>query len=245
MYVYALRGLGQTLEDPPPPCPTTNIILSQVCQRPQDFKPLLWTVIIHPRPKKSAVWQRQQFTVDKHRGTHSLLDVIIIWVLNESEIENGLKQIAMDFARRDPPFKKQLRAELALKEEIKRTLPLELRRRLKSDRENLKRSLLDLLFLPDRTDFPERARARLAGAFAKAALPRLSDRIEKSAAKEGQLTVMGDSLIMYASELEKDDRDFKRQVEERRKEEKLRKKWEKQEELREKHEQAHNRKRGL
>jgi hypothetical protein len=224
MYMYAAKGVGQALAQPltvPELSAEIRESLSQVRTRCREFKPLLLIAVLHPRPRESQIWAKQQFTL---ANTSRFLNDILLFDAEPAlvaRIEQGLvkalQQIAEDCSRTDRLFKNQVIAEMGLRNDIARTLPLELRRHRLSGPPRFKALLLNMLFLPKRAAYFKTMTAEwrangIAWEFAETMLPTLADRLRRSTVREAHLSRLGDSLRRYALSLAKFDADFERQV---------------------------------
>jgi hypothetical protein len=174
--------------------------LNQVRLHPQNFKKLLLTVALHPKPEASVIWEKQTFTFGKE--TRYLIDEILMSGLSTAFILTKLKQYS------DASFSRQIKDEADL--QIK----------MVNATQNLSKALLrpflyDPLLLPmSGGELPYKELSGLARHFAQHMLPRdLAQQIMKSDVSEAHLAYLGSYLRTHAKTLEKKDPHFKRQVE--------------------------------
>lgn len=181
--------------------PDVKEFLNRVRNRPQNFGKLLLTVTFHPNPIQI------QHKLPFGKGLLNLLEVMLLSNIQPVDILDPLRQIRDDFQKRDAPFKRQIEAELQLRNEmIKATGGLGPRK--------LKPVLLEASLTEDITFYL----CRLGLSFAKKMLPApLAQRIINSAASEAHLANLGSFLRRYAAVLRSKDTAFAALVERERK----------------------------
>ncbi len=201
-------GEGDDLTEP------LKEFLNQVRKHPQNFKKLLLTVSLHPKPEESAVWGRQTFTFGKQ--TRYLLDeTLMSGKRAESFVLAELKRIS------DASFNRQIQDEKNLQFHMTITAN-------GLGKTLLQPFLFDPLLLPAPGGIlPYVELSKLARDFAQGMLPKdLAQRIMSSDASEAHLASLGVFLRDYAVDLlKKGDRHFKRQVE-------IARKWQREQEQR-------------
>ena len=180
--------------------PALQDFLNQVGKRPQDFKKLLLTVSLHPKPEESAIWGRQSFVFGKQ--TKYLIDEILMSG-NRATVLAELGRISA------ASFKQQIQDEKNLQFQMKITAD-------SLGKVLLQPFLFDPLLLPAPGGVLQYQKlSKLARDFAQSMLPKdLAQRILSSDASEAHLASLGVFLRDYALDLlKKGDRHFKRQVE--------------------------------
>jgi hypothetical protein len=161
--------------------------LHRVRKRPQDFKQLLLTVILHPDPANTL-------TVKP-----ALIDTILISGIRPVDILDPLRRISRG------SFQRQIEAELQLRNKMVKTTG-------ELGPHKLKPSLLEPSLRDGLGD-----RFQFGRSFALKMLPpRLAQRIINSAASEAHLTHLGGFLRRYAEVLQSKDAAFKALVERER-----------------------------
>lgn len=194
--------------------PEIQEFLNQVRKRRQDFKKLLLTVTFHPAPAVSMTFGKQKFNFGKQ--TKHLVDELMMSSIAPVDVLDPLRRIRDKFRTQDAGFKRQIEAELQIRNEM-----IETAGRLGVDREKLKLFLLKEL-IPQTVEAPavdDWKLCRLGLSFAQEMLPpRLAQRITSSEASEAHLTNLGRFLRRYAEVLQGKDAAFKQLVEGKRKE---------------------------
>jgi hypothetical protein len=219
VYIKKGEGLGQspTLHRSLPGmlgessfAPAIQEFLNQVRKRPHDFKKLLLTVTLHPKPEDSVIWEKQTFTFGKQ--TRHLVDEVLMSGQTR-EVVAELRRIS------DASFKQQMEAERNLQFHITNAT-------VRLGKALLQPFLYDPLLLPEPLQYVELS--RLARHFAQHMLPGdLAKRIMNSEASDVHLAYLGSFLRSYAERLEAKDPHFKRQVE-------IARKWQREQEQRRK-----------
>lgn len=217
MYLHAADALGRLpmlhglFAGPLSGGPLTDALqdfLNQVRKRPQDYKKLLLTAILHPNPANSRTWIEQTFTFDQR--TRHLIDEVLMSAPGQSGqaeivVRDELRRIAL------AGFKQEIQAERQLQNEmIKDARALSMQK--------LKPFLLEPLFPPTTGEPEEYKLARMGLYFAGFGLPQpLAQRIVNSEASEVHSTILGKFLRDHGKELQRKDRAFNALVEQERK----------------------------
>jgi outer membrane protein OmpA-like peptidoglycan-associated protein len=180
--------------------PALRGFLNQVRNRPQDFKKLLLIVALHPDPAESRIWARQSFTFDKK--PKNLQDEILLSG-HPGQAKVVVRDVLMQIARAN--FKQEIDAEWRRSNELINTargLGYAL----------LSPFIMDPLLLPDPPD--PRKLCKLALEFAQKMLPQdLVRGIMNSEVSEAHLTSLGQFLRVYAKDLQRTDKHFRKLVE--------------------------------
>ena len=193
--------------------PETQKFLKQVRNQPHTYKRLLLTVTFHPSP----IYSDLDVTIGRY--PLKLLDYVMTNNITAVELLDELRRISNTFHKTDKNFRRQIEAELKLRNTMFKTTGRLVRDELLRTSGNLvpqklKPFLLDAL-LSGNTPL-ERSWQGLS--FTQKMLPpSLAKRIMKSDASEAHLTYLGMLLRRYAEELGKKDAAFEQLVEQERK----------------------------
>jgi hypothetical protein len=216
MYVSTYGGRRQvpmlhgsfagTLGESPFP-PEIQEFLNEVRKRPQDFKKLLLTVTFHPDPMLSQI----KITIGKSQPSY-LQDTQLIYNLEPPGIFlDELRRIRDKFRTQDTGFKRQIEAELQLRNEMIRTAGDSATRLL------LQKKLQPMLIEASLTEDFSLVLCRLGLSSAQKLLPAtLVQRIRNSEVSEAHLTNLGKFLRRYGEVLQGKDPAFKDLVEKER-----------------------------
>ena len=176
--------------------------LTEVRTQPKDLKRLLLTVMFHPSPENTwlTFGPRKRFIID-------------LLLMNNLEAPgpffDELRRISADLQKKDAGFRRQIDAELRLRNAMFKAAG-----KAGIDRNKMKPFLIKPLFLPEEQDF---SLPPLALDFAQKMLPsRLVQRIESSAISEAHLVRLGRFLRRYGEVLQSKDAGFKHAVEQER-----------------------------
>jgi hypothetical protein len=176
--------------------------LNELRKQPKDLKRLLLTVTFHPSPQNTGL----TFGPNKRY----IIDLLVVNNLDAPGVFfDELRRIRADLQKKDAGFRRQIDAELRLRDAMLKTAG-----RVGIDHEKLKPFLLMPLFTPEAMDF---LLPPLALKFAQQMLPpRLVHRIKNSAVPEAHLVRLGRFLRRYGEVLQSKDAGFKRVVDQER-----------------------------
>jgi len=200
--VPTLHGSFGLAPNGPELTPALQDFLNQVKLRPKDFKKLLLTVSLHPKPEESAIWGRQSFVFGK-QTKYFIDEILMSGTRATSFVLAELGRISA------ASFKQQIQDEKNLQFQMKITADA-------LGKVLLQPFLFDPLLLPAPGGVLQYQKlSKLARDFAQGMLPKdLAQRILSSDASEAHLARLGVFLRDYALDLlKKGDRHFKRQVE--------------------------------
>jgi hypothetical protein len=174
--------------------------LNELRNHPKDLKRLLLTVMFHPSPQNT--W----LTFGPRKQV--IFDLLLMNNLDPpGPFFDELRRISADLQKKDAGFKRQIDAELRLRNAMFKAAG-----KVGINRDKMKPLLLAPLFEPFDFLLPP-----LASEFAKKMLPpRLVQRIENSAVSEAHLVRLGRFLRRYGEVLQSKDAGFKRVVDQER-----------------------------
>jgi hypothetical protein len=215
MYVSTYSGLTQvptlhgsfsgTLGASPFP-PEIQEFLNQVRKRPHDFKKILLTVTFHPTPTSSMSFVKQQFNFGKQ--TKNLVDELLMSSTPAQAILDPLRRIRHKFRTQDAGFRRQIEAELQIRNEMIKTAGDSATRLL------LQKKLQPMLVEASLTEDFSLVLCKLGLSSAQKLLPAaLVQRIRNSEVSEAHLTNLGKFFRRYGEVLQGKDPAFKATVE--------------------------------
>ena len=186
--------------------PEIQEFLKQVENRPRDFRKLLLTITFHPKPMESNI----KVTIGK--GSFVLLDASLFFNLEPLVVFlDELRRIRDKFRTQDTDFKRQIEAELQLRNEMIKTAGDSATRLL------LQKKLQPMLVEASLTDDLSILLCRLGLSSAQKLLPAaIVQRIRNSEVSEAHLTNLGKFLRRYGEVLQGKDPAFKDLVEKER-----------------------------
>lgn len=230
MYMTARETVGQlpmrsclltgTLGNNPRP-PAVQAFLDRVSKRPQDYKGLLLTIVLHPDPKAS-----EMYIFDPVLGGYVWVDFLLLFGITAADFDE-LRRIA------NKSFGRKIEAELKLRNKMFQVTGRIVRDELLKNNQKVSKKLEPILLkASDLSTNPFRTSLQvdLGRWFAVEMIPakekkkdeakeeeKLRKKITSGEVPEVHLSWLGKLLGRYAEELQKRDAGFKRLVEQKRK----------------------------
>jgi hypothetical protein len=189
-------------------------LLDEVRKRPQDYKPLLLTIIFDPVPGYSSRMALSDVLKRLNLGTADEADAeaVLLSYPRLKQIVWELEPIRADLQKRDARFQQLIDAELKLRYEM-----METARGIRPQK-RFEPFLLKASLIRREADLPP---YWLGLDFAKKMLPaKLTQRIMSSAVSVGHLTYLGQFFQRFAEVLQSRNTAFKQRVEQERKSQK-------------------------